>query len=148
MSSNKLRQECSVDHNWLNPPAISPVSGGRHLRWLEVAAKMAAVSDGKWRVGCVIVRGGRVLAAASNTVRNDPATCRDTLWESTEHAEMAALRLAGNPKRATVYVARIGRDGAWRHAQPCRRCQEVLDEHEVRVVWTSDPAYVSERVAS
>ncbi len=101
------------------------------------------MADGRWRVGCVLVRSGRVLAAAANSVRNDPSICADTPWLSSEHAEMAALRLAGDARGATVYVARLGSDGTWRHAQPCLRCQYKLDEQGIVAIWTSDPEYIA-----
>jgi pyrimidine deaminase RibD-like protein len=118
---------------------------GRAARWLERAGKIASTVSGRWRVGCVIVRGGRVLAAAANSQRNDPAVLGQHIWHSSVHAEIAALRLAGDVRGATAYVARVGQNGATRHAQPCVRCQHALDEAGVRVVWTSDPAYVESR---
>lgn len=127
---------------WHDLPKHPEVRSSRDHRWLERAAKMAAVADGRWRVGCVLVRSGRVLAAAANSVRNDPANCGSTPWLSSEHAEMAALRLAGDAAGATAYVARIGADGSWRHAQPCLRCQHVLDQFSIHAVWTADPEYI------
>lgn len=128
--------------HWHDTPRLPDLRSGRDLRWLHRAAKVAAVADGRWRVGCVLVRSGRLLAAASNIVRNDPANCGDEPWLSSEHAEMAALRLTGNAAGATAYVARIGADGVWRHAQPCLRCQHWLDRYGIHAVWTADPTYV------
>jgi hypothetical protein len=90
-----------------------------------------------------LVRSGRVLAAAANSVRNDPAVCGGLLWRASEHAEMGALRLAGDAIGATAYVARLGLDGKWRHAQPCRRCQYWFDTLSIHAVWTSDPEYIA-----
>ena len=90
----------------------------------------------------MLVRSGRVLAAAANTVRNDPANCGSAPGRASEHAEMAALRLAGDAEGATAYVARLGADGTWRHAQPCLRCQHVLDRFSIHAVWTADPEYI------
>jgi pyrimidine deaminase RibD-like protein len=103
---------------------------------------------GRWKVGCIIVQGSRVLALAANAERNDPAVLGGEFWHSSVHAEVAALRLAGDARGATAYVARVGRDGAVRHAQPCVRCQQALDEAGVSAMWTSDPAYVASRELS
>jgi tRNA(Arg) A34 adenosine deaminase TadA len=118
---------------------------GRDARWLERAIRVARTVDGRWKVGCVIVRGSRLLAAAANVERNDPAVLGGHLWHASVHAEIAALRLAGEARGATAYVARVGRDGSVRHAQPCARCQATLEESGVRAVWSSDPGYVTAR---
>jgi tRNA(Arg) A34 adenosine deaminase TadA len=132
-----------VEDRYKNPTVLHVV--GRDARWLERALKVAAVADGRWRVGCVIVRGGRVLAAAANTQRNDPANVDGCFWHVSVHAEMAALRQVADPRGATAYVARIGRSGEIRHSQPCIRCREVLEESGVRAVWSSDASYVEKR---
>jgi tRNA(Arg) A34 adenosine deaminase TadA len=129
--------------NWHDHPRHPEIRSNRDLRWLNRAAKTAALADGRWRVGCILVRSGRVLSAAANSVRNDPAICADTPWLASEHAEMAALRLAGDASGATAYVARIGADGSWRHAQPCLRCQARLTELGIHAIWTSDPEYIA-----
>jgi len=132
---------------WYDPPRPAEFRSTRDQRWLERAAKVAALAEGRWRVGCVLVRSGRVLAASANSVRNDPAVCGALPWRSSEHAEMGALRLAGDAAGATAYVARLGSDGKWRHAQPCRRCQYWFDALSIHAVWTSDPEYI-ERMAT
>lgn len=132
-----------VEDRYKNPTVLQVT--GRDARWLERARRVATVADGRWRVGCVIVRGGRVLAAAANTQRNDPANVDGCLWHISVHAEIAALRQVVDPHGATAYVARIGRSGELRHAQPCIRCREVLEEAGVRAVWSSDASYVKDR---
>lgn len=117
----------------------------RDARWLRLAAKAASTATGRWRVGCVIVRGGRVLAVAANSPRNEANTCPGRLWHMSEHAEEAAVRMTGSARGATAYVVRVGRDGRWRHAQPCIRCQALLDEFEIKAVWSADPEYVATR---
>lgn len=123
-------------------PAASTMSA-KDARWMRLAAKAASTATGKWRVGCVIVRGGRVRAVAANSFRNEANTCSGKLWHMSEHAEEAAVRMAGESHGATAYVVRLGRDGSWRHAQPCIRCQSLLDDREIRAVWSSDPAYIA-----
>jgi pyrimidine deaminase RibD-like protein len=130
---------------WRAAPRAAELRGGRDLRWLERAARAAEEVEGRWKVGCVIVKSGRVLAVAANSARNDPSVLDGRYWLASEHAEMAALRLAAYPRGATAYVARIGAGGEMRHAQPCLRCQRWLDEYGVSAVWTSDDEYIRSR---
>ena len=138
-----LDRMMTVDERYENPHVL-PVQG-RDERWLERAKRVAESVNGKWRVGCVIVRGSRVLAVAANTQRNEASTLDGCLWHSSVHAEMAALRQVAEPAGATAYVARLGRDGRVRHAQPCIRCRTELAAAGVDAVWTSDPQYVAAR---
>lgn len=81
------------------------------------------------------VHGGRIVAVSVNALRNSPM---QVSWEScSRHAEAALARadIAG----ATVYVARIRRDGSTGIARPCRRCMDVLTRAGARqVVWTAE----------
>jgi pyrimidine deaminase RibD-like protein len=107
-------------------------------RWIEYAARRAVLLTGRWRLVCVIVRGGRVLGVGTVRERNDVATCRETPWKSTEHAERAAIRSVKNTRGATAYVVRVGADGTLRHAQPCCRCQAAIEAAGLRAVWSSE----------
>ncbi|WP_442816654.1 hypothetical protein [Streptomyces sp. NBC_01304] len=93
------------------------------ISYLELALKCAAKSSCHYRVGAVLVRGGRVLAHAYNRPRNHPAT---DFRHATFHAEEVLLRKAANPRGATAYVARVGSAGTPRMARPCPRCQRAL----------------------
>lgn len=86
------------------------------------------------RHGAVVVKHGHVLGSSPNVNKNDPRYVDHR--HASIHAEVAALRKAGFPKRATVYVARVNRFGDPRLSQPCANCQEVLDELRCKVVWT------------
>lgn len=119
--------------------------GPRDLRWLRLAAKVAELSEHHRRLGCVIVRSNRVLAMGVNARRNDPSCCGERLWDASEHAEAAALRRCGRADGAVAYIVRLGRDGSWRHAQPCRRCREMLENSGVRAVWWWEPRFLPDR---
>ena len=136
----------SADERYADPQVFD--LQGRDHRWLARAVRIAQSVDGRWRVGCVVVRGSRVLAVAANTQRNHPTTLDGCLWHSSVHAEMAALRQVAEPKGTTAYVARVGRDGLVRHAQPCARCQTALTNSGVAAVWSSDQQYVDARRAA
>lgn len=126
----------------LNAPEMCQAAG-RDRRWLNYATALAGRSTHRWRMACVLIRGGRVIAVGNNRLRNIPGTAGVPLSQCGTHAEIAALRAAGgNVSGATAYVARVGRDGKARHAQPCRRCADALEEAGVRAVWTSDEEYL------
>lgn len=75
-------------------------------RWYSLALRLCAESTHTTRMACVIVKGGRVLALATNRA------------EQHQHAEARALRQKGDFTGATVYVAREGR----RMSRPCELC--------------------------
>lgn len=113
-----------------------PTLSASDLRWLAVATAQASLAPhDKWRVGAVIVGGGRVLGMGFNRYRNDPSQV--TLEGVSYHAEQVAIRRAGDVRGATIYVARITKSGYISMAKPCASCQELLLENGIhRAVWT------------
>lgn len=119
----------------------------RHDRLIEQAIRVALTSQHKkWQLGAVLVRGSTFLSSAPNKFRNHP-------WvnhlHATRHAEMEAIRKCLNGTRgATIYVARVDKDGHPRMARPCPRCMKELYLAGVReVVYTvDDGSYRVERV--
>lgn len=105
--------------------AVPPtVAGDRH--WMALALRQAelAAAAGELPVGAVVVRGGKVLAAAHNTSHGD--------HDATAHAETIALREAGASEGdwrlagATLYVT----------LEPCPMCfGAVLQTQLDRVVF-------------
>ena len=103
-------------------------------RFLELAKGVALTSNCRQRHGAIVVRHGRILGAAPNIMKNSP---KFVDWRfSSVHAEVRAMRRAGFPKKATVYVARINNFGESRLSKPCASCQEVLDAFHCKVVYT------------
>lgn len=111
----------------------------RHQRGLRIALAQAEKSRyAKWRMGAVLVKSGRVIAAASNTLRNEPGLAGLPLEECSVHAEAAVIQKVTNPS-GIMYVARISRSGVQGLAKPCKRCRKLLIESGIRtVVWTID----------
>jgi len=99
-----------------------------------MALGVASTSTCRQKHGAIVVKHGRILGSATNRTKNDP---RYVDWRhSSIHAEVSALRRAGFPTRATIYVARINRLGEARYSKPCANCQEVLDSFRIKVVHT------------
>lgn len=106
----------------------------KDTRFLDMARGVATLSTCRYRHGALVVKHSKVLGASPNILRNNPRYV-DYRFSSV-HAEVAALRKAGWPHKATVYVARINALGASRLSRPCPNCQAVLNEYRCRVVWT------------
>ncbi|MGW2602478.1 hypothetical protein [Streptomyces klenkii] len=88
-----------------------------------LALKQAGRSQCRFRVGAVLVQGGRMLALASNVPRNSPSI---DYVHASFHAEEVIVRRVGTAPRAVLYVARVNRAGSPMLARPCRRCQFAL----------------------
>ncbi|WP_422396788.1 hypothetical protein [Streptomyces klenkii] len=88
-----------------------------------MALKQARRSQCRFRVGAVLVQGGRTLALASNVPRNSPSI---DYKHASFHAEEVIVRRVGAAPRAVLYVARVDRAGSPMLARPCRRCQFAL----------------------
>lgn len=105
-------------------------------RFLHIAVGVALMSKCRYRHGAVVVKGGRIVGASPNLHRND---ARFVDWKScSTHAEAAALKKAGYPRRATVYVARVGRNNPiTRLSKPCEQCAELINSLQCKAAWTT-----------
>lgn len=82
-----------------------------------------------FRVGALAIRGDGRVVMASNGPTRDPCFLA--------HAETRLARKLD--VGATVYVARIAKDGSFKMAKPCFNCERVLRSVGVnRVFWTND----------
>lgn len=118
------------------------------LRWLNAAVKTSSMATHhQWRVGAVIIKGGRVLGVGVNRYRNNPSQV--ALDGVSYHAEEVALRTAGDVEGATIYVARVTRSGLIGLAKPCEACQDLLNANGVHTaVWTTPDGWGKERLRS
>jgi len=105
-------------------------------RFLTMAMGVALGSKCKFRHGAVVVKHGTILGSSPNLYKNDPRNVNPKHCQI--HAEIAAMKRAGWPSKATVYVARLGgaKSVEPRLSKPCANCQEVLDAYKAKVVWT------------
>lgn len=114
-------------------------------RWMKVAMQQAWMAPhDKWRVGAALVRGGSLLSIGYNRYRNDPSMV--DIPGVSYHAETVAVRRAGDPRGATIYIARVTRSGLMGMAKPCLRCQRFLLENGIRdIVYSTDDGFAKER---
>lgn len=115
---------------------------GRHDRWIALAIKAAYNSEcPQWNLGACVVKSNRVLSLGWNRDQNDPAFLDSAdikRGKASTHAEMDAIRHTGDPKGATIYVARIARSGGVTCARPCAHCLRQIELSGIRSVWWTD----------
>lgn len=103
-------------------------------RFLEKATGVALTSECRFKHGAIVVHHGKVLATSPNINKNNPKNVDPQ--HCSIHAEVRALRKAGFPKKATVYVARVNGNGESRLSKPCVGCMSLIEELNCRAVWT------------
>jgi len=90
--------------------------------------------------GAVIVKGGRVLATGMNKERNHPliVSSEHIKTHCSVHAEIDALKKAGNVRGATMYIGRVNRRGQERNSRPCDKCYvSIINSGIKKIVYTS-----------
>jgi deoxycytidylate deaminase len=97
------------------------------------------------RHAAVVVKAGRVLAVGRNRNKTHPHSVLydgDERILKTVHAEFDAISKVKNKqllRGATIYVARIGRNGHPGMSCPCKMCQQLINKHGLkRAVFTTD----------
>ncbi len=103
------------------------------LPLLEVAGQVADITSQTNRkafIGAVAIRRDGALVKSPNGV-----TIRPDGPSPSSHAEARVLRKSGHG--ATVYVARVKKDGSLAMAKPCSKCMAALKAMGVEMVyWT------------
>ena len=116
-------------------------------QWMNRAIGLAYGSDCNQRLGAIIIKSGSLLATGINSMKNVP----DDLYHggTSVHAEMAALKhLRGSDnsypsaKGATLFVARILKNGETANARPCDKCYaELITAGITAIIYTSEQEF-------
>ena len=113
----------------------------RQKAYMNVARFLATKSDLRHKHGAVVVKSGRVLGLGYNKRRNHPRVIMDGRHrlDSGYHAEAVAIKDAGdNVRGATIFVARVNKQGDDLMSKPCEHCQELIQESGIKnVLWTN-----------
>jgi deoxycytidylate deaminase len=115
---------------------------GKTRRYMELAKHMAIQSTyPDYRHGAVLVKGSirNVSFNKNNYCAFGSRFQREHGGRTTMHAELGAiLGMARSiTDGATVYVARVGREGDYKLSKPCTMCHEALKYVGIkRVVYT------------
>jgi len=112
-------------------------------RNILLAKKVAELSDyGKFRHGAVLVKGSSIRNMACNKHRHCHfgKRFRETnTGNATLHAELGVILGMDRSvtQGATVYVARVNKEGAARMSKPCHMCENAMRHVGIkRVIYT------------
>jgi deoxycytidylate deaminase len=114
--------------------------------YLKRAKLLSIKSDNtKHQMGCVIVKGNKILGEGYNCNKTHPASPHK--WKRIHAEFMAVLKANGNVKGATVYIFRQRKDGVWSMARPCKDCWQMLYNLGVKnVVYSFQGEYLLEKL--
>lgn len=120
----------------------------KQRRFLNLASRIAETSILPQKHGAVIVKAGRVISLGVNKWRNREMNSPQAEYNPylTYHAETDAIGNARNDlSGATIYIARIGKDGNEKFSRPCQRCTQAIKAVGIKkVIYTtgSENTYV------
>lgn len=104
---------------------------------LAKASKLAESSTNTYRHGAIVVKNGTIVAMGINRSVNNPDQVQFPKLQASVHAEVAALIACRKTdlRGATIYVARICKDGSQAMSKPCINCQKALVERGIKKVY-------------
>lgn len=126
-----------------------PLSGAKRT-YFRAAEGMAALSNHRCQMGCVVVKGHRIISSGHNsaTITHAFQAKVDSRYFDCEcagflHAETDALLPLMNQKvdlsQASIYVYRSMRNGSQGMARPCPRCMGVIKSLGIKKINYSTP---------
>ena len=124
----------------------------KNKRYIEFAKRVAEQSNyGKFRHGAVLVKGSSVRSISCNKHRHCSFGARfrrEGYGEATLHAELGAILglSRSTTQGATVYVARINKEGKARISKPCPMCEAAMRHVGVRRVYYTNKQGKIERM--
>jgi pyrimidine deaminase RibD-like protein len=114
----------------------------RDVSFLNLARSLAEKSEEKKKHGAVVIKSGRVVGYGFNKFKNHTDYIPEELIKvhCSRHAEEVAIKTAGqNARGATLYVARVNRQGADRNSKPCLICSDLIKESGIKkVIYTME----------
>lgn len=112
-------------------------------RIAEQVRAVALTSDSRRRIGCVLLRRGRVFISSTNVEgKTHPtqarlATMAGEPYRTSLHAEIRALLKEGSSKCDTLIVGRVNKKGEFCMSKPCPVCQLAIRGSGIRKVYYS-----------
>jgi len=124
----------------------------RHVA--KAVTDLALSIDSRWRVGCVLLRKGRIVVRSTNVwgkthpVQSRLAEQVGQPYRVSLHAELRALLKPDAVSCDTLVVGRVNRRGELCMARPCPVCQLAITESNIeRVYYSTDSGAWSELTA-
>jgi tRNA(Arg) A34 adenosine deaminase TadA len=116
--------------------------------FIRLAMKVARKSPCSFKIGALVVKGGRVLSWGHNKDKTDPIRIRrPNPYVDKLHAELVALHGITETGGCTLYVVRVGRVKSMALAKPCRMCMEMIRKAKIRkLIYSTDDGMICERV--
>lgn len=114
----------------------------KDLSYLNIARSLAEKSEENKKHGAVVIKSGRVVGYGFNKFKNHTDLIPEDLIKvhCSRHAEEVAIKTAGqNAKGATLYVARVNKQGLDRNSKPCKICTNLIKESGIKkVIYTME----------
>jgi len=118
-----------------------------HHRLIGKAIDLASTSEYRFKHGAILARGSKILASATNKLRNDPLIApTDVTFHAEDKAIREYCRILGVSYLApmdladmTMYIARVDSVGSQKLSRPCGRCLYNLEYFGIRdFVYTNE----------
>lgn len=112
----------------------------------DLARTMALKSEGKYRLGAVIVQGSKVISAGFNNMSKTHPLMQQYnphrhKFTTGTHAEVQAM--IGTERHhlrgANLYVCRILKNGQFANARPCQICHRIINIMGIAKVYYTYP---------
>lgn len=110
----------------------------RIQKYIELALKLATKSEYYQKVGCVIVKGNRIIGLGFNKPNKTHPMSNNRFRNI--HAELDAIlgHTAEDLEGAVAYVARMRNNGTTGLAKPCEHCEELLQRMGIKIVYYTE----------
>lgn len=104
------------------------------LKFFNVAKKLSSLSNHKKPMGCVVVRGKKIISRGYNIKKTHPESHS---FYNLLHAEHVAILNAYKQdlKGCEVYVYRETKDGLLGNSRPCVYCERILRSSGIKKVF-------------
>ena len=132
--------------------------GKSELSYLNCAKQISTQSNHRYKIGCVVVSGHRIISSGCNSdTKTMPIQAKlDSEHFNCEcagkvHAETEALlyfiRHHISLNGATLYTYRERKDGTYGCARPCHRCMQLIKLVGIRkIVYTTNDGVAKEKL--
>ena len=132
---------------------------GRSRRaYFRAAESVSTLSNHRCKIGCVVVRGHRIISSGHNSKDSVHAfqaridkeyfncECAGVLHAETD-ALLPLIKSKIDLNGASIYVFRRMKDGSLGMARPCQRCMKVIRKCGIKYInYTTYDGYASETV--
>ena len=133
-----------------------PPLGGAKKAYFKAAEGMAYLSNHRCKMGCVVVKGHRIISSGHNSASKTYAfqarldkkffgcECAGYLHAETD-ALIPLIREGMDLRGATIYVCRKMRDNTFGMARPCPRCMSIIKKCGIKQInYTTSDGYANE----